>query len=411
MVDLDLVQNLLKNATPSNSSEYPPDEHFDQIVDYVEKEKINEAAEMIEKIFAKGIPDIRLIIYYLYAHFTNHGIKSFVETFPVMISLVTVHWEVLAPSNRKDKHVQSSLNWFFSQILLKLKYSEKLHNTGKINPVWKKSVLDVSPEELNNLISIAHEFKNFFLDKWPKSPTKDRVLHLVKKIEEFQPFIVDISKPIESNEGQEEEEQEGRSQIEPIVATLEETSEERPYQEESYGEETYQEYHDQVELSQEASVEKETFEKQIAELEPFEQITSEQAASIPDDKGIQQNSMEIGEKGAIPKQTELPTEMAHVNEETLFLKRFDDFSRKLKIFESLIIKNDYLKAAVVAKDIDHLIETFDPLNYFPKLFAKYFSLFAKHVAALSAQYQNSESLQIKTLEKLYRTDLDMFVEW
>jgi hypothetical protein len=359
--------------------------------------------EMIEKVFAKGIPDIRLIVYYLYAHFTNHGIKSFVETFPVMISLATVHWDILAPLNRKDKHVQSSLNWFFSQILLKLKYSEKLHNTGKINPVWKKSVLEVSSEELNNLITIAHEFKNFFLDKWPKSPTKDRVMHLVKKIEDLQPLIVDNLKPLESNENEEKEEKkhaEEGSQIKPVIPSLEETSQEEPYQQEP---------------SQEPSqdpIEKETFEKEIAEWEASEEKTPEQNASIPDYQEIQQTSAEIGEQAAIQNETHLAVSAkADVSEETLFLKRFDDFSRKLKIFESLIVKNDYLKAAVVAKDIDHLIETFDPLNYFPKLFAKYFSLFAKHVAALSAQYQNSESLQVKTLEKLYRTDLDMFVDW
>jgi hypothetical protein len=95
----------------------------------------------------------------------------------------------------------------------------------------------------------------------------------------------------------------------------------------------------------------------------------------------------------------------------LFIESLDNLSRKLKIFEALIENDDYLKAAVVANDIDHLIENFDPLSYFPKLFAKYFSIFAKHVTALTEQYEKKDSLQVRALVKLYRTDLKMFLDW
>jgi hypothetical protein len=95
----------------------------------------------------------------------------------------------------------------------------------------------------------------------------------------------------------------------------------------------------------------------------------------------------------------------------LFIESLDNLSRKLKIFEALIEKNDYLKAAVIANDIDYSIQNFDPLSYFPKLFAKYFSICAKHVAALTEQYEKKESLQVKALVNLYRTDLEMFLDW
>lgn len=367
MVDLDILQNLLKNATPPNPTENTSEELFDQIVTFIEQEKINEATGLIEKIFAKGIPDVRLIVYYFYAHFTNYGIKSFIGIFPGIISMVNEYWDVLRPLNRKDKQVQSSLNWFFSHILIKIKYSEKLHNTGKMHPIWKKSVLEVSSDELNNLISIANEFKNFFIEKWPKSSTKDRVLHLVKKIEELKPLIIEEVKPQDSNENNIEVEKEEDKQEEEVNQVV-------------------------IKVSSK--------EVEVAPIPEFHQP-------------IEQVSTEISEATSIPQETKLAAlSNAIVNEERLLsLEKLDDFSRKLKVFELLISQNNYLKAAVVAKDIDHLLENFDPLNYFPKLFAKYFSLFAKHVAALSEQYENKESLQVKHLEKLYRADLDMFIDW
>ena len=84
---------------------------------------------------------------------------------------------------------------------------------------------------------------------------------------------------------------------------------------------------------------------------------------------------------------------------------------KFQAFEALISKKHYLKATIVAEDIDRFIESFDALNYFPKLFAKYFSLLAEHVPALSEQDVRKESLQVRALEKLYRTNLEMFIEW
>ncbi len=366
MVDLGLLQNLFKNAALADQAVNTPEDQFDQVVTFIEQDKINEAAGIIEQVFGKGIPDIRLIVYYFYAHFSHHGIKSFIEIFPGMISIVNEHWEVLCPQNRKDKHVQSSLNWFFSQILIKLKYAEKLYGTGKINSLWKKSVLEVTPDELNHLITIANEFKNFFIEKWPKSSTKERVLHLVKKIEELKPMIEEV-KPQNLNESTPE--------------IMEEKPAETPVEYPSSNEE----------------------------------FTDEEIVSPPEyPQLVEQSHAQMEEQTQESQQAAQITALTHTNvndEIALSLEKLDIFLRKLKVFESLINQNDYLKAAIVSKDIDHLLENFDPINFFPKVFAKYFALFAKHVAALSEQYEKKESLQVKSLEKLYRADLDMFIDW
>lgn len=84
MTDFTLLDQLLESPNTASSSEEVVEEYFDEIVNYIEQEKTDEAAKLIEKVFGKGAPDIRLIVYYFYSHFTNHGIKSFMEIFPLI---------------------------------------------------------------------------------------------------------------------------------------------------------------------------------------------------------------------------------------------------------------------------------------------------------------------------------------
>jgi hypothetical protein len=303
-----------------------------------------------------------LFVYYFYAHFFTHGIKSFIEIFPSIISIVNDHWEILRPFNRKDKQVESSLNWLLSLTINKLKYCEKLHRTGKTHPIWEKSVNETSKEELEQLVTISIEFKNFFFDKWPKSPLKERLMHLLKRFEELKALAL-----IESNKiDQEDEEEEAPHTIAQEV--------QEPVSSEQNEE---QEIHEEVESSD-------------GFMEPAQEVQLKE--EVPESKEEEVQQM-------VSKTT---------NEE--FFEEMDILSHKLKVFERLIEKNEYAKAALVAKDINHLIENFDPLIYFPKLFSNYFSLLARHVLALSEQWED-KSLKFKYLEKLYQTDLNKFIEW
>lgn len=403
MINLSLLDHLIQNANAKPPSEDAVDEYFDHIVNCIEQENIKEAAKCIEKIFAKNVPDIRIIVYYFYAHFNEHGIKSFAKTFPLTKSLVCDHLETLTPKNRIDKHIQSSLNWFFSHILHRFKYYEKLHSSGKEHPVWKKSLSETSLDELKQLIEISREFNRFFVEKWPLSPTNERILHLIKKMEDIQKIVMESQKPsLEEN----------------IEATIEENLDEIPVNSEVGEEKPMDPQTEQLEnvgMSEMKSNEPASvMETSSGEINFSDENVVSQSLQTPE----KEIAEEMHDQAEIQNQS-LPSFSISENRDEkaigeplhLFIESLDSLSRKLKIFEALIEKNDYLKAAIVANDIDHLVENFDPLNYFPKLFAKYFSMFAKHVTALTEQYENKKSLQIKALERLYRTDLEMFLDW
>ena len=108
-------------------------------------------------------------------------------------------------------------------------------------------------------------------------------------------------------------------------------------------------------------------------------------------------SLEIQEEGVIKEQK---IEGSFALEELI---------KKMELFEKLIEKKEYVKASLVAKDLSFLIENFDPILYFPKLFINYFSLMAQHVSNLSQEGDLENSSQAIFLEKLYKADREAFL--
>jgi hypothetical protein len=324
MVQLDILQNAIKNFKPS--LEDLPQQNFDQIVDLVEKEDLNKAAEIIQKIFNQGNFDVRLIAYYLYAHLLNHGVRSLNEILPLFTLLMKDYWEILRPFHKKEKQIENSLNWFFTSTLDQIKYGERLAKEGKAHPFWEKSIAQLTDTELLEILQTSSQFKDFFYAQWPQSSIQERVAHLIKKIEDLRPFI-------------------------PLDKELKNAS------------------------------------NDLLSNEPLE--CSQTASSSVSDKH----------------------EKAQESVSDLFQSvEMLNLIKKLKTFELLIKKKEFLKASLLSKNIAQNLEHFDPCIYFPKLFSSYFALLARYTSVL-AEPTEQELLQWKYLEKLCRTDLDQFLDW
>ena len=187
MITLDPLQRLLEDCRPIENE--ITELRFGEIVTCIEQEKISEAMRLVAKILEEGNLDIRVIVYYFYGYFLDHGIKSFKEIFPLVTTLVNDHWERLTPVQKRDKHVENSLNWFFTQFINKMKYYQKLYNKGQTHPVWEKSVLHTTPIELDEQITVSKQFRDFFSRKWPESPNKEKVAHVIKWMQELKPIL------------------------------------------------------------------------------------------------------------------------------------------------------------------------------------------------------------------------------
>jgi hypothetical protein len=83
--------------------------------------------------------------------------------------------------------------------------------------------------------------------------------------------------------------------------------------------------------------------------------------------------------------------------------------QKLDAFSKLIKKGDLPRAAIVADDVMHAIDSFDPRAYFPELFSDFSELMSKHIDTLSSHWQDRDSTSWKAHAQFYRVDLRRFV--
>lgn len=88
-----------------------------------------------------------------------------------------------------------------------------------------------------------------------------------------------------------------------------------------------------------------------------------------------------------------------------------EFFNKIQTFEQLVEKQEFVKSALVADDIQKTIVDFNPAIFFPKLFSRYFSLIAQHIDILSQEWEHKTSLKWQFLHKLYLADLEEFMKW
>ena len=83
--------------------------------------------------------------------------------------------------------------------------------------------------------------------------------------------------------------------------------------------------------------------------------------------------------------------------------------RKIALFSELAEDEDFLKASVVALDVQRTLASFDPRVYLPALCAPFFAALVEHAEDVEAQSKRQSGLRFQALEQLYRADLDAFV--
>jgi hypothetical protein len=82
---------------------------------------------------------------------------------------------------------------------------------------------------------------------------------------------------------------------------------------------------------------------------------------------------------------------------------------KLAAFNTLIERQDFQRASVVAADVLQVVEHFDPRVYLPSLFSRFFSGLSRHAEQVEPLMQSTEALAFRALDQLYRVDLETFL--
>ncbi|MES2673654.1 MAG: type VI secretion system protein IglI family protein [Pseudomonadota bacterium] len=83
--------------------------------------------------------------------------------------------------------------------------------------------------------------------------------------------------------------------------------------------------------------------------------------------------------------------------------------RRMLVLQTLIEKQENLKAAIVLADIQSELDDFNPLIYFPEYFANFAGLRARHGGKLEPYFSQHKSYQWQVLSEYYRSDMSAFV--
>lgn len=82
---------------------------------------------------------------------------------------------------------------------------------------------------------------------------------------------------------------------------------------------------------------------------------------------------------------------------------------KLDAFGRLIALGKFRHAAIVYKDIQTSIGSFDPRQYLPSLFGSYYGHILDHADKITKHMNEDKGFVVDTLKELYQIDLDLFV--
>ncbi|HWU89800.1 MAG TPA: type VI secretion system protein IglI family protein, partial [Kofleriaceae bacterium] len=83
---------------------------------------------------------------------------------------------------------------------------------------------------------------------------------------------------------------------------------------------------------------------------------------------------------------------------------------KLRGFQDLVVRGELARAAIVATDVRATIDHFDPIAFFPAMFAPYFKALHQVIEELTPYLDRAGDPAWDALASYYRADLRGFLE-
>ena len=304
-------------------SDRPPldaiDPRLEEISGLVTKGEYLQAAAGAERLWVDGFYDVRVIGTYLYGVFLEQGFPGIPVVFQGILQLLTVHWSLVGPPDKKEHFADVALQWLFKTLVRQLEHLEKSKDAQ-----WRTWSEGESRLALQETIELCPDIEMALTQTFKEPRSLSRFHFLRTWLRELQ-----------------------RTTATQIVDIRHESG-------------------DAQDLG--------------AEGEGQAQSSGEVVSAPPAVPGV-------------PAVENSPALM--------------QLLQKLEAFAELVERQDFVRAAVIATDVEQVLASFDPRVYLPKLFSRYFLLFSQNVESIEP-YLGAESLSFKVLTELYRVDLDAF---
>lgn len=109
--------------------------------------------------------------------------------------------------------------------------------------------------------------------------------------------------------------------------------------------------------------------------------------------------------GALPDRAGSPDDAVVVGSPALAA-----LQAKLRGFQDLVARGELARAAVVASDVRAVLADFDPVAFFPSMFAAYFKTLHQVIGELTPYFSGEDDPSWQALDSYYRADIRAFLD-
>jgi flagellar biosynthesis GTPase FlhF len=312
---------------------------------------------------------------YLFKTFLAQGPRSLPALFSALHQVLARGWEQLGPDDNKPTLADSGLLWLFKSIHKHLEFHGRAQDD-----VWRGWCESCSRPHVQEALQLASELIETLEHRTPGGGGLTRLLQVTGWLTENRELFQETTSSPVRAQAVEQEKAPVKAEKAPVP---ERRKEEPPAEPEEEEEEEEEEEALQVTLEE---LEDEEFEDEQPDNEEPE-----------DEEAIRREAPRVLRTRSTP-----PPELEHS-------PALEQLLHKLAAFDKLVERQDFSRASVVATDVLHVIDHFDPLVYLPSLFSRFLSGLSAHAGRIEPQMQGSRSLSERALERLYRTDLNAFL--
>lgn len=450
----------------------PTDSRFTAMLDLVTKGDYITAGQRAEQAMQEGLHDLRVLGYYLFGYFAQRGPQALPVVYRILQQTLGPNSEAIGPREKREIHSENTLQWLFSAMLRNVEHHAKAKDARWQEWLdgQNRAAIDQSLELSTTLgpIIAQHSAKSraalrfASLDGWlrglePASLAPDaRSKETQENGRGERSNSLSIEAPVEaakdgaggagekaSSDGDDDErdnspaarkrrrerkraEERKRAQdakryslsldlgdgnagfmraAPPPAAmdddddefAIEEPDEDRPSRNAADDEDGPRD--DEFSSVDEADVEHEV-------EDPRAQAQRGARGFLEDDRETSEAGLRAP-RGRLTHHAASPMQIGGEPVDTA--PEWGELVGRLRAFEQLLQSGEYMKAAVLASDIQAAITSFDPVRYFPSLFAGYLAAFSTHMRPLETCLKESGSVQFKVLQKLYQVNPEEFL--
>lgn len=460
MLDLSLLDRDLSELSASDLE--TTDERLAKVMGLSAADRFAEAAEAAQALFEAGVYDLRVTGPFLFGVYLEKGMEIIPEILGVLVRILSSSYSVWGPQPKKQIHADNMLKWLLSTILRDF----RMHETGQ-DDVWKqwnsgseftiaeRQGLKMIPElqervvhQLGNAKSLPYLLQlESMLRKMEISAQSTRP-RIGKGRDDFLSVkLGGVEPPPSSDEGSGDSEasssgeessdadSSSNSQSSSSSGSSSPSSESSPSTSStpssssgssassspssSSGSSSSQGSADEAasqssspsstssggdsQSSEDSKSDEESDEKARAEAE-------EQAAKEREEEERAARAAEVAAIQAEEQASE--AEPSGKGARTISIPENEPFRqlrRKLAAFQKLVTSGDHERAAIVAQDLLHTLDHFDPRLYLPTMFRKFFRVLSLVGNDLTPHMTERTDLSYKAMLQLYQVDLDYFV--